>query len=154
GIALLQVVVHLVRLDLLLIEDLAHHALREIGEAAMPRPRSAAAGMLGEKPCRPQFMRIAELLGLAAGQINEPRLGFQRDCWFAAWSRPTVERGKRTLNHRPFDATLHGLVMQSERLAYGKKRRVFRYASKIRARATRPAASLRDCAIDLNFAVS
>jgi len=53
GIALLQVVAHLVRLDLLLIEDLAHRALREIGKAGMPRPRSVRAGMLGEQPRRP-----------------------------------------------------------------------------------------------------
>ena len=44
--------------------------------------------------------------------------------------------------------------MQPERLPHGKKRGVFRYASSIRARSTRLAGSVRDCAIDVNFAVS
>ena len=87
-VPLLQVVAHLVRLDLLLIEDLANRALRQIGKACMPRPRSLRTGMLGKQPRRPQFVRIAELLGLAAGQINQPYLGFERNC------RLTAGRGR------------------------------------------------------------
>jgi hypothetical protein len=42
-------------------------------------------------------------------------------------SRPSdtiVQRGHRTFDHRPFDATLHRLVVQPKRLAHREKRRV------------------------------
>src|SRR6267378_1401923 len=45
GIALFQVVSHFVRLHLFLVEDFAHRALRQVGEAPMPLRRS----MLGER---------------------------------------------------------------------------------------------------------
>ena len=43
-------------------------ALSQTGETLVTRRRSALARMAGQKPCRPQFMRIAVLLGLVAGQ--------------------------------------------------------------------------------------
>ena len=46
----------------------------------MTRRRSALARMAGQKPCRPQFMRIAVLLGLVAGQrLPEKPTVFHRD---------------------------------------------------------------------------
>ena len=48
-----------VRLDFLLTEKLAHGALSQTGETLVTRRRSALARMAGQKPCRPQFMRIA-----------------------------------------------------------------------------------------------
>src|SRR4249919_4289936 len=62
GIALFQVVSHFVRLDLFLVEDFAHRALRQMGKARMSLRRSVLAGMAGEKPRRPQFMGIAQVL--------------------------------------------------------------------------------------------
>jgi hypothetical protein len=52
------------------------------------------------------------------------------------------------------DAALNILMMQSERLADRKNDRSSRYASNFRPHSTWLARSVRDCAIDLNFAVS
>ena len=48
--------------------------------------------MGGEKPRRPQFVRIAAVLGLATGQIDEPCLSFNRNGGFAARPRTIIER--------------------------------------------------------------
>ena len=91
GIAAFQIVAHLVRLDFLLTENLAHCALHQMGETVMPRRRSVLARMPGQQPRRPQFMRIAVLLGLVAGQRHQPGLGFRRDRRLLARSRSVVE---------------------------------------------------------------
>ena len=72
GVAPFQVVAHLVRLDVLLAEDLAHRALDQMGETFVPCRRSALARMTGQKPRRPQLVRIAVLLGLIARQRYQP----------------------------------------------------------------------------------
>ena len=73
GAAALQIVAYFVRLHVFLVEDFAHRALHQVGEARMSLPRSRRAG--GERPRRPQFVRIAAVLGLATGQIDAPCLG-------------------------------------------------------------------------------
>ena len=83
------------------------------------------AGMAGQKPRRPQFMRIAQFLRLAAGQRHQPRLGLDRDRRLLARARAIIERRQRAFGHGPLDAALDGLMMQPERLAHRKKRRVF-----------------------------
>jgi hypothetical protein len=65
-----------VRLHLLLIENLANRALRQVGQARMSLRRSMLAGVAGEKPRRPQFVRLAQFLCLPASQRRQPRLGF------------------------------------------------------------------------------
>jgi hypothetical protein len=68
GIAVFQVVAHLVRLHFLLIENLADYALGQVGEAGMPLRQSMLAGVAGEKPRRPQFMRIAQSIERRLGK--------------------------------------------------------------------------------------
>ena len=82
-----KIVAHLVRLDFLLAEDLAHRALDQIGETFVPRRRSVLARMTGQKPRRPQLVRIAVLLGLVARQRHQPGFGLRRDGWFLARPR-------------------------------------------------------------------
>ena len=77
GAAALQIVAYFVRLHVFLVEDFAHRALHQVGEARMSLPRSMLAGVGGEKPRRPQFVRIAAVLGLATGQIDESCLRLQ-----------------------------------------------------------------------------
>ena len=84
GAAALQIVAYFVRLHVFLVEDFAHRALHQVGEARMSLPRSMLAGVGGEKPRRPQFVRIAAVLGLATGQIDESCLNFNRSGGFAA----------------------------------------------------------------------
>ena len=124
-VAALQIVVHFVRFHVFLVEDFAHRALRQVGEAHMAFRRSMFAGVPGEKPRRPQFVRIADVLRLTAGQINQPSLGLNRDSGLAARPRAIIERCQRAVGHRSLNAALDGLVMQSERLAHCEKRGVF-----------------------------
>src|SRR5258708_27775434 len=69
-----QVIADLVRLYLLLVEGVPERALSQLGEAGVPLRRPMLTGMAGEKSRRPQFVRIAEFLGLAAGEIRNPCL--------------------------------------------------------------------------------
>jgi hypothetical protein len=56
-------------IDLLLIEDLAQGALGQLGETAMPLRRPMLTRMAGKKARRPQFVWVAEFLGLTASQV-------------------------------------------------------------------------------------
>ena len=125
GIALFEVVPHFVRFDFVLVENLAHRALRQIGKARMPFGRSVLAGMAGEKPGRPQFVGITKVFRLPAGQRHQPCLGFRRDGRLPAGTRAIVERRDRTFDHGALDATLHRLMVQSQRPSDRVKRGVF-----------------------------
>jgi hypothetical protein len=46
--------------------------------------------------------------------------------------RAIVQRGHRTFDHRPFDATLHRLVVQPKRLAHREKQRVLPISALVR----------------------
>jgi hypothetical protein len=59
------------RLHLLLIENLANRALRQVGQARMSLCRSVLAGVAGEKPRRPRFVRIPQFL--CRGMPLEPK---------------------------------------------------------------------------------
>src|SRR5712671_827188 len=61
GVAALQVIPDFMRLHLLLVEDLAHSALRQMGETRVPLRRSMLASVTGQKPRCPQFVRIAQI---------------------------------------------------------------------------------------------
>ena len=122
GVAAFQIVAHLVRLDFLLTEKLAHCALSQTGETLVTRRRSALARMAGQKPCRPQFMRIAVLLGLVAGQRYQPGLGLRRDRRLFARSRSVIKCRKRAIGHRSLDAALHRLMMHAKSSSHGKER--------------------------------
>jgi hypothetical protein len=125
GIAAFQVIPDLMGLYLLLIEDLAKRALSELAKAAMPLSRSMLPRMASEKTRSPQFVRIAEVLGLAAGKIHHPCLGLGRDRRYPARPRPIIERCDRTIGQCPLDAALDGLMVHPPSLSHRKKGRVF-----------------------------
>ena len=77
--------------------------------------RSALAGMTSQKPGRPQFVGVTEVLRLATRQRHEPSLGLERDRRFPARTRTIFERRHRAFDDGPLDATLHCLVMQPQR---------------------------------------
>jgi hypothetical protein len=83
------------------------------------------AHVAGEKARRPQFVRIAKLLGLATGEVHHPCLGLGCDRWLLAGSRQVVERRHWTMGQCPFDAALNGLMVHTHSLPYRKKRCVF-----------------------------
>ena len=56
-------------------------------------------------------VRIADVLRLAAGQINQPSLGLNRDSGLAAPPRAIIERCQRAGGHRSLNAALDGLVL-------------------------------------------
>jgi len=70
GVAALQIVTYFVRLDLVRGQYLAQGPLRQVGQASVPGRRALFAHVLRQEPRRPQFMRVAQLLGLATGQIQ------------------------------------------------------------------------------------
>jgi hypothetical protein len=46
--------------------------LHHLGQGAVAGQRTVRACMLRQQPRRPQFKRIAQILGLATGQIDQP----------------------------------------------------------------------------------
>ncbi|WP_275198840.1 hypothetical protein [Bradyrhizobium sp. CSA207] len=124
SIAIFKLVAHLVRLDFLLAEDLAHRSLDQIGQACMPCRRPVFARMARQQPRRPQLMWIAVVLRLVTRQRHQPGFGLRRDGWFPAGSRAIVEGGQRAIGQRSLDTALHGLMMDSKSLAHCAKRRI------------------------------
>src|SRR5271166_5001993 len=114
-IAPLQVVAHLVRLHLLISKDLAHRALRNPHQAGVPRCRTMLAGMAGQQPRRPEFVRMSHVLGLLAGKGHQPRARFHRNFRFSAGPRTVVERRHNAEPRRTRQATLDGLVRHADR---------------------------------------
>ena len=57
GIAVFKIVAHLMRLDFLFAEYLAHRALDQLGKTRVPRRWSMLARMTRQEPRRPQFVR-------------------------------------------------------------------------------------------------
>jgi hypothetical protein len=96
----------------------------------VPLHRPMLARVARQQPGRPQLMRIAQLLGLATGQVDQPRL--RRDCdgGLFAGSRPIIERRQRTIGNRPLDTALHGLMVHAKSPAHGEVRRVFSIGEK------------------------
>jgi hypothetical protein len=101
-----------------------HRALRQTGKARMSLRRSVLAGMAGEKPRRPQFMGVAQVLRFPACQRHQPSPGFERDRRFPTGTRAIVERGHRAFDHGALDAKLDCLMVKSQRPTNRKKRRI------------------------------
>jgi hypothetical protein len=78
-------------------EDLAHRALRQIGEACVSLCRSALASVAGQKSRRPKFVGIAEVLGLLARSATSHALASS----VIVSSRPGRERSLSGVNFRP-----------------------------------------------------
>ena len=125
GIALFQVVSHFVRFHLFLVEDLAHCALGEVGEARMSLRGSMLASVAGQKPRCPQFVGIAKFLRLPARQRHQPCLGLGSDRRLSTGARAIIQRSQRAFGHSTLDAALDRLMMQPECPADRKKRGVF-----------------------------
>src|SRR4029077_15026319 len=68
-----------VRFHLFLVEDLAHCALGEVGEARMSLRGSMLASVAGQKPRCPQFVGIPKFLRLPARHRHQPCLGLVSD---------------------------------------------------------------------------
>ena len=124
GVALFQIVAHLVRLDFLLAEYLAHRALNQTSQTFVPRRRPMLARMAGQQARRPQLMGIAVVLGLVARQRHQPRFGLRRDRGILARSRSVIEGRQRTIGQRPLDTALNRLMMDPELSAHRAKARI------------------------------
>jgi hypothetical protein len=111
-----------VRLDLLLIEDLAHRALDQLIKARVALSWSMLTRVAGEKPRRPQLVGISQVLRLPAGQRHQPRFGLGGDLRLFARPWTVVERRERTVGQRPLNTPLNRLMMQSQSSGDGKER--------------------------------
>ena len=120
-----QVVPHFVRFDCFLVEDFAHRALRQMGKADVSLRRSVFASMAGEKPRRPQFVGIAQVLRLLTGQRHQPSLGFARDRRLPTRTRAIVKRSHWAFDHGALDAALDRLMVQPQCPTNRKKRGIF-----------------------------
>src|SRR5882724_8137188 len=116
GVAIFQVVTHLVRLDFLVAEYLTHRALDQPGETGVPRRRSVFTRMTCQKPRRPQFVRIAVLSGLVTRQGYQPSLSLRCDRRLLARMRSVIECRQRAKSQRPLDAALDCLMMHTKAL--------------------------------------
>src|SRR5205814_8146106 len=110
GVAIFEIVAHLVRLDCLFTEDLAHRSLDQIGQTRMPRRRSVLARVARQEPRRPQLMWITVVLGLVARQRHQPGFGLRRDGWFLARSRAIVEGCQWAIGQRSLDTAPYRLM--------------------------------------------
>jgi hypothetical protein len=77
----------------------------------MPFSRSVLARMPGEKARRPQFMGIAKLLGLAAGQVHQPGLGLGCDLRLSPGARQIIERRNGAVGQCALNAALNRLMV-------------------------------------------
>src|SRR3984885_1920770 len=80
--------------------------------------RSTLARMTGQKPRRPQLVRIAVLLGLIARQRYQPGFRFRRDRRLLARSRSVVEGRQRAIGQCPLDAALDRLMVYAKFLSH------------------------------------
>src|SRR5262249_6112847 len=109
-----QVVTDLMGLDLLLVEDDAQRALSKLAQATVPLARPMFA--------QPRAaVRIAALLGLAAGQIHHPGLGLGRDGRLPARARQIIKRGHRAKGEGSLAAALTGLLVPPDAPGHRKK---------------------------------
>jgi hypothetical protein len=113
-----------VRLDFLLAEKLAHRALYQLGETVVPCRRTVLARMARQKPRRPQFVRIAVLLGLVACQRYQPSLGLRRDRRLLARMGSVIEGRQGAKGQCPLNTALNGLMMDAKALPDRKERRI------------------------------
>ena len=87
SVAVFKIVTHLVRLDFLLAEDLAHGTLDQMRQTLVPGRGSTFARVACQEARRSQFMRIAVVLGFVARQRHQPAFGLRRDRRFFARPR-------------------------------------------------------------------
>ena len=113
-VAAFQVISDLVRLYLLLVEDLAHRTLHQSAKTAVSLRRSMLARMASQQSRRPQFVRIAQFLRLAAGQRHQPALASAVIAG-SLRSRTVIESRHWTKSQRPLNAALHGLMMHPQK---------------------------------------
>jgi hypothetical protein len=78
----------------------------------------------GEKPGRPQFMRITQVFVLSARQRYQPCLGFERDRGLLAGTGAIVQCSHRAFGHGPLNAALDRLMMQAGVGVWGAERHI------------------------------
>ena len=82
------------------------------------------AGVVGQKPRRPNLVRIAQILRLPASQRHHPRLGLDRDRRLLARAGTLVERRHRSIGLCSLDVASDLLMMHSQGLTDRIERRV------------------------------
>jgi hypothetical protein len=91
---------------------------------------------------------------LCRSQRHQPSLRLRRDGRLPTGPRPVIECGRCSIGRRSFDATLDGLMMNTELSSDEEQRRVAPYASSICARPIRLAGSVREREITVSFPIS
>jgi hypothetical protein len=97
------------------IEDLAHRALDQLIKACVALRGPMLPRVVGQKPGRPQLVRIPQVLRIPTGQRHQPSLGLGGDLGLFARPRTIVERRDRAVGEGPLNTPLNRLMTKSQR---------------------------------------
>src|ERR1700723_3175106 len=109
GIAAFEVVAQFMRFDFGRGQYLAQSSLGKTGRTGVSGSHSPLAHVLGQQPGRPHFVRIAKILRLAAGQIDEESARLAGDGRLAPGTRTVGESRHDAELARPSQTSLDGL---------------------------------------------
>src|SRR5271166_6045410 len=126
-------------------------AMTQLGKASVPLCRPMLTRMAGEQPRRPQFVGIAEFLGLAASQVDNPCLGLGGDRRLPAWPRSIVERRPWTIGQRPLDTALDGLMVRTHGPPHRKEQKSRDWIAKNAAGTGAPAPKVSEGSVILHL---
>jgi hypothetical protein len=119
-----------------------------------PARRRVLADVTSQQPRGPQFVWVSQVFGFLAGQRHQPSLGLWRDVRRLAGAWAVIEPRHHTKARRTAQAALHGLVGHPDPPAHRRRRGFRAVGSRMRARSTRLAGSVRDRASASNRAKS
>ena len=112
------------RFDVVTGKDFADRALGDVGHARMSCGFGVLARMARQQPRRPKLVRISQILGLLAGQRDQPRLGVSGDLRRLARSRAVIERRHHAEADGAIKAPLDRLMGHAHGFAHRISRRV------------------------------
>jgi len=123
-VAPFEIVADLVGFHLVAREDFADRTLNDIPQAGMSSRRRMSADVARQQPRRPELVRIPQLLGLLAGQRDQPRACLIGDRCGLAGTRAVLECRHHTKPNRAIETAQHGLMRHPDCLAHRMCRRV------------------------------
>jgi len=126
----LQIVADLVRSNLVLRQNLRHGTTRQLQQAGMPSGLTVFLNMFCQKTRRPQLVRVAEVLWLLTGKIDNPYTSLFCDCARSSRSGKVIQRGHHTQLKRLVNTPFHSRSVGAHRPGNRGNRFSFRISKK------------------------